>query len=359
MNRKSALKRSKTARMTDYEALSKYILEINRQKDINGILLEVSRCLKDLLNYELFGFALRRGGLMDIWIDPRSCRVAFAKRVSLDFNCQNIDHNLHSLGPQRDEKSHNFDSSGLHQLISFTVLEKTARLYLIPGRDILSCADSILPMIVSSIAIAVEKSLNMEQLEKAAAVDPLTNCYNRRGLVRLLERDVASAKRFRKDLSIVMIDLDNFKEVNDGLGHHTGDAVLEHMGLLLQSMIRKSDYAARYGGEEFLLVLPETALYQAVQLAERIRKRIAGHEVRVPGACVTLSASFGVASLENKQEIGSLVREADERLYQAKFSGKNAVIPTLLPCFGDRNFVAGKGRPNGTEAWNEGTFSPD
>jgi diguanylate cyclase (GGDEF)-like protein len=125
-------------------------------------------------------------------------------------------------------------------------------------------------------------------------------------------------------------------------GHLAGDAVLKAVSGLIPSVVRKSDYLARYGGEEFVLVLPNSTLYNAVQIAHKLRKLIENHPVVFEGKSISLSASFGVASLENKEDGGSLLQEADERLYTAKALGKNTVVPSLLPCFADKHFVSPK-----------------
>jgi diguanylate cyclase (GGDEF)-like protein len=202
--------------------------------------------------------------------------------------------------------------------------------------------DAIINTIIRTVGTALEKNLNTQQLENAATIDPLTNCYNRRALCDFIENDIAFTKRYGSELSVIMIDIDNFKEINDMHGHLAGDKVLTDISALLISHVRKSDYLARYGGEEFVIVLRDTPLYSAVQLAEKLRKMVEKHAVVFGKKRIRLTASFGVASLENKPDHGSLLREADERLYKAKATGKNIVVPGLLPCFSDRTFVPKK-----------------
>ncbi len=139
--------------------------------------------------------------------------------------------------------------------------------------------DNIISTIISSISIALEKNLSIQRLESEAAIDPLTKCYNRRSLDRFIQRDIAHAQRYGTDLSVIMFDLDNFKKINDLYGHQAGDEVLKSISILIPSLIRKSDYLARYGGEEFTLVLPDTPLYNAVTLAEKVRKAIMAHAI--------------------------------------------------------------------------------
>jgi len=230
----------------------------------------------------------------------------------------------------------------MSRIISYRVTENNiiSRLYIQPKRNMHNYHSTIVNAVIGSISIALENTLNINQLKTAATVDPLTNCYNRRALDSLITSDIFYAKRYCTDLSVIMIDLDNFKKINDVHGHHAGDAVLKEICTLLPALVRKSDYLARYGGEEFVLVLPDTTLYSAVKLAEKLRKKIEMHETHLSDKGIKVTASFGVASLENKPDGGSLLREADERLYTAKAIGKNCVVPGLLPCFADRAFIS-------------------
>ncbi len=332
----------RAVRGVDYQILSQYILKINTHKDIDSILAEVSQCLQDMLGYELFGFGLKTDESLDIWIDPRIYGNQFADYVKSDFLCQNIDHKMHFLANQADDIRHKIDTQSMEKIISYKVMQDdiTARMYILPKRTLLNNHDSIISTIVRSLSIALENCLNIRNLENAVAVDPLTNCYNRRALDNFIDNDIAYARRHRNSLAVIMFDLDNFKEINDVHGHHAGDMVLREIAGLITSQVRKSDYLVRYGGEEFVLVLPDSTLYDAVLLAHKLRKAIAGHEIEIPGSALHVTASFGVAGLEDKHDRNGLLREADERMYQAKTNGKNAVVPSLLPCFADRRFTA-------------------
>jgi diguanylate cyclase (GGDEF)-like protein len=326
----------------DYRTLSAYILNINRYKEIDDILIEASRCLKDILDYELFGFIIKNDTSLDLWIEPRAQATLFIELLRKEFNSQIIDCNVHGLDKKTRENCHNYDIINTSSIISYQVMENNfiSRLYILPKRKMHKYHSTIVNAIIGSISIALENTLNINQLKTAASVDPLTNCYNRRALDSLITSDIFYAKRYGTDLSVIMIDLDNFKKINDVHGHHAGDTVLKDICTLLPSLVRKSDYLARYGGEEFVLVLPDTTLYSAVQLAEKLRKKIEMHETCLSDKSIRITASLGVASLENKPDGGSLLREADERLYKAKAIGKNCVVPGLLPCFADRAFIS-------------------
>jgi diguanylate cyclase (GGDEF)-like protein len=326
----------------DYKTLSAYILKINRYKDVNDILIEASRCLKDILDYELFGFVIKNGTSLELWVEPRVHTRLFIEFLRKDFNGQIIDCNVYGLDKKTGENCRNYDTIDMSNIIPYQVMENNfiSRLYILPKRNLRKYYCTIVNAIIGSISIALENALHINQLKTAATVDPLTNCYNRRALDSLITSDIFYAKRYGTDLSVIMIDLDNFKKINDVNGHHAGDAVLQDICKLLPSLVRKSDYLARYGGDEFVLVLPDTTLSSAVQLAEKLRKRIEMHETRLSDNSIRVTASFGVASLENKPDGGGLLREADERLYKAKAIGKNCVVPSLLSCFDDRTFIS-------------------
>jgi len=165
-----------------------------------------------------------------------------------------------------------------------------------------------------------------------ASHDPLTALANRRSAVRRLEAERAHTLRHGEPLSVLMIDLDHFKRVNDRWGHAGGDLVLVATAQVLRDELRGADLGARYGGEEFLAILPSTAPAQAMEVAERIRERIARLAVAVPGATATatatasITASIGIATLESDESATALVARADAALYRAKAEGRNRCV---------------------------------
>jgi diguanylate cyclase (GGDEF)-like protein len=327
----------------DYQILSQYIVKINKHRDIGDVMNEVSHCLKDVLDYELFGFALKNGSKLDLWVDPRAFSDQLTGYIMREFQGQKIDYIVHNFTQDAGDHRHISDNQEAG-LISYRIIEgeHSATMYILPRKKMLLHHEAIVNTIINSIGVALEKNLSIERLENAAAIDPLTGCYNRRALDTFIDNDIAYARRHRTDLSVILIDLDNFKALNDEYGHQAGDAILKAIAQLLPAQVRKSDYVARYGGEEFVLVLPDSSLYNAVQLAHKLRKAVERLVVPFSGVSLSVTASFGVASLERKRDHAALFYEADERLYQAKAGGKNSVVPSLLPCFADRSFVAKK-----------------
>jgi two-component system cell cycle response regulator len=188
--------------------------------------------------------------------------------------------------------------------------------------------------VVRTAVSAVERAyaLQTAQLDKAryellATVDPLTGCLNRRALEDKVDQELERVRRYGLALSVLMIDLDHFKLVNDTRGHLTGDSVLRQVGTLLRREVRAVDAVARYGGEEFVVLLPETPLNGARVFAERIRERIAEHDFGPAGEPLTVTVSIGVATVtaENPADHETLIARADQALYRAKGGGRNLV----------------------------------
>lgn len=160
------------------------------------------------------------------------------------------------------------------------------------------------------------------ELAKMATTDELTGLLNRREIMRLLQQEMARAKRYNEPFSLLLIDIDFFKKINDSLGHLTGDKVLSETAATLQQALRSSDRIGRFGGEEFVVLLPVTADDAALDLAERLRKEVAGC-CNAELAGQTLTVSIGVASLAANDDVSSLLNRADMALYQAKTAGRN------------------------------------
>ncbi|HLO77709.1 MAG TPA: diguanylate cyclase [Magnetospirillum sp.] len=165
------------------------------------------------------------------------------------------------------------------------------------------------------------------RLEKVAAQDPLTGAYNRRHFRTLAAQATATARRQNRPVSVLMIDLDHFKEINDTHGHAAGDETLKVLVKLCHATLREGDILARYGGEEFCVLLPETELATAAQVAERLRRAVADTRIDGPMACFTLTASIGVAAWDQgDSNIEPALNRADQALYQAKKGGRDRVV---------------------------------
>ena len=164
-------------------------------------------------------------------------------------------------------------------------------------------------------------------LETLAAVDFLTGIYNRRHFEKLARMELARCQRYVRPLSVLMIDIDHFKAVNDRLGHAAADRVLQNIAALCQAEKRDSDVLARVGGEEFAIMLPETAETAAVQFAERLRQQVRETTPTIDGQMVHVTISIGIASASLRTSgVNALMRQADQALYDAKRSGRDKVV---------------------------------
>ncbi len=164
------------------------------------------------------------------------------------------------------------------------------------------------------------------RLQYMAMYDALTETLSRRALIQQLEAEIQRARRHSRQFSILMLDIDHFKNVNDTYGHIAGDAVLRELALTLNATTRRSDYVGRYGGEEFMVLLPETPLEKAALLAEKLRKAVSLLVVQAEGHTIeNTTISLGAAGFEDDPSVESFINRSDKGLYKAKKNGRNQV----------------------------------
>jgi diguanylate cyclase (GGDEF)-like protein len=194
------------------------------------------------------------------------------------------------------------------------------------------CAIDSKPGTVSSAQIDVMHDLarlvvDELELRKLAAIDSLTGAMTGRTFSREAKKEVMRARRHGRDLGCIMFDLDHFKNINDSHGHAAGDLVLRSVASICQGELRSADLYGRVGGEEFAVILPETSLAGAVEIAERLRAKFAAATMSAGSTEIKITASFGVtAILEADREFESMLKRADGALYQAKNGGRNRVV---------------------------------
>jgi diguanylate cyclase (GGDEF)-like protein len=165
-----------------------------------------------------------------------------------------------------------------------------------------------------------------EEIYRLTTVDGLTQIFNKRHFSEALNREVSRALRYRRELSLVMFDLDHFKLVNDKHGHLAGDSVLKTLAATVKARIRGEDVFARFGGEEFAIILPEIDGHNAHQFAEKIRHIVETTDFRFEGTRIEVTISMGVATLDpDESDPSQLIKRSDERLYEAKNAGRNCV----------------------------------
>ncbi len=170
----------------------------------------------------------------------------------------------------------------------------------------------------------------VNRLRHLSQHDSLTSLLNRRAFEQLLSREAHRLQRFNEPFSVLLVDIDHFKRINDRLGHAAGDAVLRQVAQILMAQAREVDRVARYGGEEFCVLLPHTEHEGAMQAAERLRLAVNSHKVAWRDDTLTLSISTGVACASNPEEsLEALMRRADIALYRAKSEGRNRVVAAV------------------------------
>ena len=191
-------------------------------------------------------------------------------------------------------------------------------LYTGAGGEVDEQTVGILESIGNQLGVAVSNSMLYEKAKSRALHDPLTGLANRRFMLIELDRNMARAKRYGNQFSIMMMDLDNFKRYNDSFGHVEGDRLLVDLARTVVRETREADLFARYGGEEFMLLLPDTGLWDAVNVAERMREKVK--------EATGLTVSIGVASYSEEMKTAEeLIKEADRALYKAKLKGRDRV----------------------------------
>jgi two-component system, cell cycle response regulator len=167
-----------------------------------------------------------------------------------------------------------------------------------------------------------------ETIFNMTITDGLTDVGNKKRLDQVVQKEIPRAVRHERALSMLMMDIDHFKDVNDTYGHLAGDSVLRDLASIVQKRLRPDDELGRYGGEEFAAVLPETSLAGAVRIAEDLRLLVAQHPFMVEGEQIKVTISIGAAELQPGMDSKALFRAADECLYKAKNGGRNRVCPS-------------------------------
>lgn len=181
---------------------------------------------------------------------------------------------------------------------------------------------------ISALKNTEQKLLEAKKLAEArASQDELTNLNNRRAFFEQGEQLFKQARRYRHPTSVMMIDIDHFKNINDNHGHSGGDSVLKAIAPLLQKSIREADILARIGGEEFAVILPQTSIEEASNLAERIRQKIEEASIVHDGLPIKITASFGISACMSTEDddLEKMMARADDALYIAKKKGRNQV----------------------------------
>ncbi len=325
----SVLFSSAAGKAATQNKLTRHIVALNKKTASKDIINEVAVCLKDILDYRLFAFVVKKESGVDVWLDPRMYKKSLEDIILEDFNIRQENLNYLNQTFEADDREEKFS---MKNLVSYELNEEHcySRLYMLPQKSITPFHDEVVTLILQGSATALSKQIQMENLKDAAVVDPLTGCYNRREFEHQINRHIATASRHGHHLSLFMFDLDYFKRINDTHGHLGGDLVLKEISLLVKNNMRTGDVLARYGGEEFIAILPETDKNKAMELADRLRIKIAALRIPHNGNIIRATASFGVSELTPNSEMNKIIQDADTMLYKAKLNGRNTVMPGLI-----------------------------
>lgn len=204
--------------------------------------------------------------------------------------------------------------------------------FTLSGKTVSPECRRVFRILAGQAAVALDSIALFEQVRDLAHRDGLTRLFNHLHFIDLLETEVRRARRYHRAVSLLFIDIDNFKQVNDLFGHQAGDLVLEKLARILEDCVRDTDLVGRYGGEEFVVLLPESSDREAISLAERLRGLVESHAFETNGEHASITLSIGVASYLPDQ-IGTgndLIRAADDALLRAKAAGRNCVFSHFL-----------------------------
>jgi len=185
---------------------------------------------------------------------------------------------------------------------------------------------SVLTAAAALLAVSLKNAELFHEVHENSVRDSLTGCYNRRHALEVMDGELRRSRRSQMPLSLLMFDLDHFKDINDKYGHLCGDAVLAAVGQRMTAVLRGSDLKCRYGGEEFLVLLPDTPLVGARRVAETLRRELEDHPVRWNEETVVVTASFGVTAITpGEVDANPIIGRTDAALYRAKEKGRNCV----------------------------------
>jgi len=265
---------------------------------------------------------------------------------------------LHQLGIPPDEKSHlpsfmiedhqaelralfgNHDPGRLQRFLTNINIHQETIVFRLPlileekllgilwvWGDRLSASDlPVMSIFAKQVGTSLERARLFEEVQDLALTDPLTSLPNRRSLFTLGKFEFIRAVRLNRPFSCLMLDLDNFKSMNDTYGHQTGDVVLQDFAQVCRNNIRTIDLIGRYGGEEIIILLPETEIETAIQIADRLRQSVSENQSSINGHNIRITVSIGVATKdENTLELDTLIARADQAMYISKHKGRNRV----------------------------------
>ena len=305
------------------------LLDTGRHKNSNTLNL-VLRPFAELANTnnDNISAALRLNTVLQTTLDIGSLIKLFADELIIlmpfdGFTYRNATHDIDI----------NFGKAGRHKCSYRLIVgdENLGEVTITRRRKFQDRETVLVEHLLVGLVCPLRNALTYLSAVRAAQKDPLTGINNRAAMDSALTREIEMARRHRTPLSLIVMDIDKFKSINDTYGHTTGDEIIKAFTKVVDGIIRKTDMLFRYGGEEFVVIMSNTGRDGSMLLAERIRRGIERMEVLVPQRRSPVTVSLGVASLNGKEDGKALFKRADQALYQAKASGRNCV------CLADRS----------------------
>jgi two-component system cell cycle response regulator len=305
---------------------------IGETEDPGTILENASMLLKNFLNFEYFAALLLQKDEIDIQVYPslegnrallESITSALLKKLSHPDEDQRQKVILQGTIEETDFLG---DVNGKLVICDLSTVNKVyGYASLFRGTSFEAREDLIFGKFCSHIALTLEKIRLFNEIKMLSIHDGMTGVFNHAYAIKEVDSEIERAKRYNVNFSLILLDVDNFKEVNDSYGHLAGDFVLKSMAHLIEKNLRTIDIVGRYGGEEFIVILPQTDLENACIAGERLRKAVALETFSHNDNVIQLTISLGIATYQNGKNTQDLIKIADDNLYKAKNGGKNKI----------------------------------
>lgn len=328
----------------ELNSLNQLSLQINSTLDAHKMIHKVAHSkLNELIDHDILTFFHFLGE--DASLKIYSSTFALSSDVIERLKCDSIEEYYRHTGQKllpddvRSEVIKRKNYGGTNNKISSVRLDKKIHIPLKVANNILGMMGLIgvqklsenhhrlISTMANQIALALKNATEHKRIQELAVTDELTGLYNRRAFHNALDKEIRRSIRYRKALSLIMLDIDGFKEINDNFGHQVGDDVLRSLAVCLQGSIRETDFLARYGGDEFAVILPETKAEEATVLAERLKNTVKNYSFNVGGSYYTVTLSMGVVDISNTKPVSEdeLISRADSVLYMSKGNGGDSV----------------------------------
>ncbi len=305
---------------------------IGETEDVTFVLRNFSSLLKSFLSFDIFAALIKDQEEINIQIYPNIQAnkelVSFISGTLSEKMPGPLTHDNSAVVVTEGEGGAALPDGTDYKFVTVD-LSTTGRIYGYAGlyrtSSFSPSEEAIFNRFCSHIALTLEKISLFREIKALSMRDGLTGLYNHAFVIKALEEEIERSKRYNSQLSILLVDIDDFKKINDTYGHLAGDYVLSKVAQILKQGLRTIDTVSRYGGEEFLAILPETDGPRALTVGERLRRDVAREDFTYGGERINLTISGGVADFSLGGDVNKMIKEADDNLYKAKREGKNRI----------------------------------